>query len=152
MKKWRTYQVDDELEDSWLESLNTPKNLKLASVCTGHDDSKNNLNYPHATYYSNFKVDEKTWLIIDRHLTELLPDVSKDGISLFFDMLYCHPDHEELYKDEIWPNAVWVAFRTKQKWDLSEFFGYCTDTIMEIDALLGILKPSLSLPITHNTC
>lgn len=38
-KTWRTFLVDEKLEDDWLERLNALKHFDLISICQGHADA-----------------------------------------------------------------------------------------------------------------
>lgn len=55
-RSWRGHEVDDELKDEWLTTLNKLPNMKISSVCSGHKSGSGGLGGGH---YPGFDADHK---------------------------------------------------------------------------------------------
>ena len=46
-RRWREFNVDENLKDQWLESINDLNNLKVVSTCEGHTNDLRGSSFPH---------------------------------------------------------------------------------------------------------
>ena len=46
-RRWREFNVDENLKDQWLESINDLNNLKVVSTCEGHTNDLRGSSLPH---------------------------------------------------------------------------------------------------------
>ena len=152
-RRWRSYCVDRNLEDSWLEKLNSLFCLNLISICEGHQNSRAPRGvYPHI----NLRLKEQYLPLLLNDFDNIAQKLQTEFMQFFgnentyADMtttirLYVSPGQQGIRRDFV-IHIECLQARTSVMLDqfTKDWFSSITDRICEIDKILTEFFPTLN--------